>query len=281
MDYIELTVELTPRDPWADILVAELADLGFESFVETETGIQAYAPVQIGDVSSILKETCLENNAEITVDWTVTEIPHQNWNANWEASFDPVLVDSRLAIIAPFHQPDQFSDRDTIIIQPQMSFGTGHHQTTYLMSQFLMDLEPVPDRVLDMGTGTGVLAILAEKKGASHILAVDIEPWSVENTLENAARNQCTKIVGLVGDIDSITERDFGVILANINKNVLKRHLEHYARLLTNGGLLYLSGFFYSDVAELEEVAAQVGFVLEETREKETWASMKLKKQNV
>lgn len=278
MDYFELTIDIKPREPWADILVAELADFGFESFVETETGIQAYAPVQIGDVSSILKETCIHENAEIEVSWNLSEIPHQNWNATWEASFDPVLVDSRLAIIAPFHQAADFPNRELIVIQPQMSFGTGHHQTTYLMSQFLLDLHLLPERVLDMGTGTGVLAILAEKKGAKDILAVDIESWSVENTLENAARNSCSKIRGLLGDIDSIEEGNFGVILANINKNVLKRHMPDYAKLCSNNGLLYLSGFFTSDVAELEQTAKSVGFELVETRDKETWASMKLQK---
>lgn len=278
MDYFELTVNIEPRDPWSDILIAELAEFGFESFVETDFGIQAYAPVQIGDVSSILKETCIHDNAEIQVNWKLEEIPHQNWNASWEESFDPVLVDSRLAIIAPFHDASDFPDRDIIVIQPQMSFGTGHHQTTYLMSQFLLDLHLLPERVLDMGTGTGVLAILAEKKGAEDILAVDIESWSVENTLENAARNGCTKIRGLLGDIDSIEEKDFGVILANINKNVLKRHLPDYAKLCSNKGLLFLSGFFTSDVSELEDVAKKAGFELVEVREKETWASMKLKK---
>ncbi|TSJ41251.1 50S ribosomal protein L11 methyltransferase [Fluviicola chungangensis] len=278
MDYFELTVNIEPREPWADILVAELAELGFESFVETESGIQAYAPVQIGDVSSILKETCIHNNSEINMDWKLEKIPHQNWNATWEESFDPVLVDSRLAIIAPFHNANDFPERELIVIQPQMSFGTGHHQTTYLMSQFLLDLHLLPERLLDMGTGTGVLAILAEKKGAKDILAVDIESWSVENTLENAARNGCSKIRGLLGDIDSIKENDFGVILANINKNVLKRHLPDYAKLCSDNGLLYLSGFFTSDVSELEEAAQKVGFQLEEVRDKETWASMKLKK---
>ncbi|MNJ85265.1 Ribosomal protein L11 methyltransferase [compost metagenome] len=278
MDYFELTIDIKPREPWADILVAELADFGFESFVETKTGIQAYAPVQIGDVSSILKETCIHENAEIEVSWNLSEIPHQNWNATWEASFDPVLVDSRLAIIAPFHQAADFPNRELIVIQPQMSFGTGHHQTTYLMSQFLLDLHLLPERVLDMGTGTGVLAILAEKKGAKDILAVDIESWSVENTLENATRNSCSKIRGLLGDIDSIQEGNFGVILANINKNVLKRHMPDYAKLCSNNGLLYLSGFFTSDVAELEQAAKSVGFELVETRDKETWASMKLQK---
>lgn len=278
MDYIELTLDITPREPWADILIAELAEFGFESFVETETGIQAYAPVQICDVSSILKETSIHDNNDIEVKWHVAEIPHQNWNATWEASFEPVLVDSRLAIIAPFHQAEDFPGRELIVIQPQMSFGTGHHQTTYLMSQFLLDLHLLPERILDMGTGTGVLAILAEKKGAKDILAVDIESWSVENTLENAARNSCTHIRGLLGDIDSIEEGNFGVILANINKNVLKRHLPDYAKLCSDGGLLYLSGFFTSDVPELEQAAKNVGFELVETRDKETWASMKLQK---
>ena len=278
MDYFELTINIKPREPWADILVAELAEFGFESFVETETGIQAYAPVQIGDVSSILKETCIHDNPEIEANWHLSEIPHQNWNATWEASFEPVLVDSRLAIIAPFHDEKDFPNRELIVIQPQMSFGTGHHQTTYLMSQFLLDLHLLPERVLDMGAGTGVLAILAEKKGAKDILAVDIESWSVENTLENAARNSCSKIRGLLGDIDSIREGNFGVILANINKNVLKRHMPDYAKLCSDGGLLYLSGFFTSDVAELEQVAENAGFKLLETRDKETWASMKLQK---
>lgn len=281
MDYFELTVNIEPRDPWSDILVAELAESGFESFVETESGIQAYAPIQIGDVSTILKETCIHDNPEIRVDWKLEEIPHQNWNATWEESFDPVLVDSRLAIIAPFHDAGEFPNRELIVIQPQMSFGTGHHQTTYLMSQFVLDLHLLPERLLDMGTGTGVLAILAEKKGAQDILAVDIESWSVENTLENAARNGCTKIRGLLGDIDLIEEKDFGVILANINKNVLKRHLPDYAKLCSDNGLLFLSGFFTSDVSELEEAAKKVGFELIEVRDKETWASMKLKKVEV
>jgi ribosomal protein L11 methyltransferase len=146
------------------------------------------------------------------------------------------------------------------------------------MSQFLLDLHLLPEKVLDMGTGTGVLAILAEKHGAGDILAVDIESWSVENTLDNAARNSCTKIRGLLGDIDSIEEKDFGVILANINKNVLKRHLPDYAKLCAANGLLYLSGFFTSDVSELEDAAKEAGFELLEVRDKETWASMKLKK---
>lgn len=276
MDYIELTINLSPRNPWAEILIAELADLGFESFIETENGLQAYAPETIGNIAALLEETSLNNNEELTSEVETKLIPHQNWNAQWEADFEPVVVDERLVILAPFHDQASFKNDLKIIIQPQMSFGTGHHQTTFLMSQYLLDLPEVPKKVLDMGTGTGVLAILAEKRGANEILAVDIEPWSVENSAENALRNHCQHIQALEGDIDAIVGAKFGVILANINKNVLKAHLPHYASLLDKNGLLYLSGFFTSDVEELTTCADAVGFVLEEVREKETWASMKL-----
>ena len=199
MDYFELTVNMEPRDPWSDILVAELAELGFESFVETDQGIQAYAPIQIGDVSSILKETCIHNNEEIRVDWKLEEIPHQNWNAVWEESFDPVLVDSRLAIIAPFHDPNDFPNRELIVIQPQMSFGTGHHQTTYLMSQFLLDLHLLPERVLDMGTGTGVLAILAEKKGKyREVLVIGILLFIISYLLMGFSSSSIIFCIGVV-----------------------------------------------------------------------------------
>lgn len=278
MDYIELTVDLTPRDPWAEVLIAELAGLGFESFVETETGIQAFAPVTIGSVDAVMAETSLFDNEAVTFTQKAAVIAHQNWNAQWEADFEPVEVDNRLAILAPFHDAMPYAGREQIIIQPQMSFGTGHHQTTYLMSQFLLDMETIPAKVLDMGTGTGVLAILAEKKGASDILAIDIEPWSVENTVENAERNGCTKIRTATGDIDLVTETDFGLILANINKNVLKSHLPAYYRALQTGGMLLLSGFFVTDADELIQLGTTLGFEHVETVEKETWAALKLVK---
>jgi ribosomal protein L11 methyltransferase len=280
MDYIEVTINLTPRMPWSDILIAELADLGFESFVETATGIQAYAPESIGNVAAILQQTSLAATNEVTVETTTAVIAHQNWNAQWEADFEPVIVDDRLAILAPFHDESAFQNQHKIIIQPQMSFGTGHHQTTFLMSQFLMDLEPVPQHILDMGTGTGVLAILAEKRGCSGIVAVDIESWSVENTKENAVRNQCSHITALEGDVDCLTGMKFDMILANINKNILKAHLPAYADLLEENGLLYLSGFFFSDVTELTAEAAKSNFTVLEVREKETWAAIKLQKNN-
>jgi ribosomal protein L11 methyltransferase len=276
MDYLELTIALQPRDPWAEVLVAELSELGFESFVDTESGIQAYAPVQTGISEKLVEQTSLSDHPEVRMSVSSAVIPHQNWNARWEADFEAVEVGTRLVILAPFHDQDAFPGRERIIIQPQMSFGTGHHQTTYLMSQYLLDLPEMPAKVLDMGTGTGILAILAEKKGAADILAVDIEPWSVENTSENAARNGCTKIRTLTGDIDSVTDRGFGLIVANINKNVLKSHTPHYSEMLLPGGVLLLSGFFVSDVSELTELVSKFGFEHIQTLEKETWAALKL-----
>lgn len=276
MDYIEVTIDMQPRDPWAEVLIAELAELGFESFVETTTGIQAFAPVTIGSVDELLATTSLQLNSEVAFTKTETIIPHQNWNAQWEADFEPVEVDNRLVILAPFHDASVYSGREQIIIQPQMSFGTGHHQTTYLMSQYLLDMDTVPAKVLDMGTGTGVLAILAEKRGATDILAIDIEPWSVENTIENAARNGCKHIRTATGDSDLITETDFGLILANINKNILKRQLPIYHGALVQNGMLLLSGFFVTDAAEMIALGEELGFEHIETLEKETWAAVKL-----
>lgn len=278
MDYIELTVDFTPRNPWAEIAVSQLAELGFDSFVDTETGIQAYGPADQVDLNQVQTETLLANEMEeVTVTWTQTLIPHQNWNAVWEADFQPVFVEDQLTILAPFHDQERVKGMP-IIIQPQMSFGTGHHQTTWMMSKALLEMETVPDRVLDMGTGTGVLAILAEKRGAKEILAIDIEDWSVENTIENAARNQCTNITALCGDIDLVAGKQFGLILANINKNVLKAHLSHYATCLIQGGTLFLSGFFVSDVDELVDFARPLGLEKVRHLEKETWAAIELKR---
>lgn len=281
MEYLEVNISLDPRNPWADILVAELAELGYESFVETETGISAYAPESIGEPQAHLEQTSVYNNPEVQVELHINRIPHQNWNALWEADFKPVVVSDQLAILAPFHELENFSQPLKIIIQPQMSFGTGHHQTTFLMSEFLLEASEMKDPVLDMGTGTGVLAILAEKLGSKEIVAVDIEPWSAENTEENAGRNNCGHISALCGDINVVPRKDYGLILANINKNVLKAHLPHYAELAAPGAHLYLSGFFASDAPEMIAHAAEAGFSHLKTKELETWAALQFKREEL
>ena len=278
MDYLEVSIALTPRNPWTEILTAELADNGFESFVETEEGILAYAQVELVDVNSPLKNTFLEENqTDVSVVIETKIIPQQNWNAVWESDFQPVEVEDYLTIVAPFH--DRTKAKGMIIeILPKMSFGTGHHQTTWMMSKALFELEQIPAEVLDMGTGTGVLAFVAERLGAKYVVAVDIEDWSVENTLENAERNNCKSIEAICGDVDVLNGRTFGLILANINKNVLKAHMSSYAEMLEQNGTLLLSGFFDSDVEELVTFAEQFGLMKRRVLNKDNWAAIELKK---
>lgn len=275
MDTIELHIKLSPVNPWGDILIAQLADLGFDSFVNTDDGIMAYGSAEL-NVDEIIKQTCLSENPEgLSFDTSFKVIEHQNWNATWEENFDPVYVEAYASILAPFH--DKTSATGMIAeIQPQMSFGTGHHQTTWMMTKAIFELEKMPDRVLDMGTGTGVLAIFAEKLGADRILAIDIEDWSAENAAENAVRNQCTKIESVCGDIDKVGEEKFGLIIANINKNVLKAHMESYARALEDNGTLLLSGFFNTDVKELVDYANSFNLSFVKTFNKDEWAAIQL-----
>lgn len=279
MDYLELTLKIEPRDPWTEIIMVNLAENGYESFVETDDGFQAFAQIKDIDPDNPLKNTLLENNISgLNFEFEKRIIPQQNWNAKWEADFQPVEVENYLTILAPFHDKEN-STGMLVEILPKMSFGTGHHQTTWMMSKALFELDEIPEKVLDMGTGTGVLAIIAEKLGAQKITAVDIEDWSVENTIENAERNQCSKIESICGDIDLLEGEKFGLILANINKNVLKIHLPFYAKMLDPKGILLLSGFFDSDVDEMVTFANQFGLNKIRILNKDNWAAIELTKQ--
>jgi ribosomal protein L11 methyltransferase len=278
MDYSEYRLCPIPFEPWNEILVASLSDVGFESFMEEENELLAYITTQNEDVSLI--HTLLSSfsgKKELELTYIRTNIEHQNWNALWEADFEPVYVDDSLSIVAPFH--GAAARRNHVIeIDPKMSFGTGHHQTTFLMCQQILSLELVDKLVLDMGTGTGVLAILAEQLGAREIIAIDIESWSVENTKWNAQQNGCTQIVAIEGGASLIPLVNFDFIFANINKNILKEQLPIYSQVLTQGGTLLLSGFFNSDVAELVTVAEQFNLFSVSVHEKESWALIKLQK---
>jgi len=278
MEYIEYQFYPVPFEPWNEIIVACLAEIGFESFMEEEQSVKAY--VQSGLLEEDALNTLLHNWSdidELEIKWTHQRIAQQNWNAKWEADFVPVYIEDKLSIVAPFH--DASARRNRVIeIEPKMSFGTGHHQTTYLVCQKMFDLAFDDKLVLDMGTGTGVLAILAEQLGAKKIIAIDIEPWSIENTMLNASRNSCIAIEGIIGGVGEIPELKYDFILANINKNVLKAQLPRYAQLLTMDGDLLLSGFFKTDVPELETLAIELGFTLISIEEKETWALMHLNK---
>jgi ribosomal protein L11 methyltransferase len=278
MDYSEYRLCPIPFEPWNEILVASLSDVGFESFMEEKNELLAYISAQNEEVSlihTLLSSFSDKKDLELT--YVRTNIEHQNWNALWEADFEPVYVDDHLSIVAPFHGVDARRNR-VIEIDPKMSFGTGHHQTTFLMCQQILSLELVDKLVLDMGTGTGVLAILAEQLGAREIIAIDIESWSVENTKWNAERNGCTKIVAIEGGASLIPLLIFDFVFANINKNILKDQLPIYSQVLTEGGTLLLSGFFTSDVTELLAAAEQLNLFSVSIHEKEAWAIIKLQK---
>ncbi len=276
---IELNIEVSPREPWTEILISQLSEIGFDSFMETEQGVLAYCNEDEFDYEKLLFETILGLESEdFNSTISIEKIPHQNWNALWESDFHPVFVEDKLTIIAPFHDQNVVKGMQ-IIIQPQMSFGTGHHQTTWMMTKAMMEFKPFPNRVLDMGTGTGVLAILAEKLGAKEIVAIDIEPWSVENTIENLERNSCFNTKSQCGNIELIDGMEFDIVLANINKNVLKAHMPSYSTHLKQGGILIISGFFETDVEELMDVASKESLKFVKKYTKETWAAVQFIKQ--
>lgn len=278
-DYYEFSFHLAPYEPWNEIITAYLANTGFESFVDENPILKAYIPSEnliSEDIDSIILRLAAEDDL-IEFKYSYVEIKKQNWNALWESQFEPVYVNDKLLIKAPFHTGLNFNGL-IVEIEPKMSFGTGHHQTTFLMCQEMMAMNLKGKSILDMGAGTGVLSILAEKLGADYIEAVEIESWSAENCAENATRNECSKIVSLFGDYDIVTNREFEVILANINKNVLKSQLAFYASKLKFKGLLLLSGFFTTDNEELVHLAKNEGLDFVTSKSKENWSLLKFTK---
>lgn len=275
MNYIKVDFTIRPPEPFRDILIASLSEAGFESFMETETGLQAFIPESSFD-SSFPDQLELLKGDLAAVSYQVETIAEQNWNAVWESDFHPIEVGDKCRIRAPFH-----ASRDVpyeIIVAPKMSFGTGHHETTWLMMKQMLDLEIAGKSVLDMGTGTGVLAILAAKMGAAEVVAIDNDSHAFENAIENVALNQPVDIAVEKGAADQINGRTFQVILANINKNVLLHDMQTFTDALEKEGKLLLSGFFESDVTDLVRKAETCGLRLHRKSEKNHWAVLELQK---
>ena len=270
--YIEYNFSISPLQPAADILIAELGEAGFESFVENETGIQAYIQKKEW-FSDILKEIEVLRNSRFKIEHVFKEIEQENWNATWEQNFNPITVGDKCEVRAPFHvKSDVAYD---IIIEPKMSFGTGHHETTHMMLQFILDNDFEGKAVLDMGSGTGVLAILAEMKGAKSLDAIDIDNWCYLNAKENVERNSCQHIRVYEGDSSLLKNQKYDVILANINRNILLEDIPVYVKCLNSNGQLFLSGFYKKDIANITEICTDNGLVLEKNLEKNNWVAVK------
>lgn len=255
-----------------EILIAELGALGFESFTENDKGLIAY--IQKKDwKSGILDEVQLLQSDEVEITFEIEEIEQVNWNSEWEKNFEAIQVDKLVSIRAPFHENPHL--KYDIIIEPKMSFGTGHHETTHLMIQHLIDLNLKDKTVLDMGCGTGILAIFAEMKGAIQLDAIDIDNWCYENSLENVQRNKCANIQVFEGDASLIKNKKYDLIIANINRNILLKDIGKYAKSLNPKGTLILSGFYLEDIPIINDVAQKNQLQLEKQLEKNNWVGLK------
>ena len=272
--YIEYNFTIEPRDPAAEILIAELGLFGFESFVETETGLLAYIPSEEHS-EDVINEIQILKSDEFIVEYSVKTIEQINWNEEWEKNFTPINVDNKVYVRAPFHDASTMDYE--IVIEPKMSFGTGHHETTHMMIQHLLDLDLTHKSVLDMGCGTGILAIFAAMKNARPIDAIDIDEWCVENTNENIEKNNCEFISVFLGDAHLLKNQKYDIIIANINRNILLQDLPAYKRCLNNNGILLLSGFYTEDEPLLQSKAKELEFEFLKKLERNNWLSLQFR----
>lgn len=267
--YLEVTVRLSPLIPWREVMIAEMGSVGFEGFEETSSGFKAYIPKNEYREKSF-KQIAVFSQDGLSIDWNTSDIAPENWNSAWEQNFTPTRIGDRCVIRADFHPPERAEFE--LIITPKMSFGTGHHETTQLMVLLLLETDCHQKSIVDMGTGTGVLAILSEKKGATNILAIDNDPWCIENTLENIATNQCKNIRTKLTDQLSETLL-FDSVLANINRNILLEQMDAYAKALKPEGNLLLSGFYVEDLGIIRSKCESLGFRFIRNFEKNQWVA--------
>lgn len=270
--YIEVAAKVAPLEPFRDIFIAQLGAIGFESFSETSDGFQAYIIKEDFDQVE-LDAALVWDGVECT--YALKEIEQVNWNEEWEKNFDPIEVDGKVYIRAPFHAEREGFEYP-MLIEPKMSFGTGHHQTTHMMIQWLLETDTTGKTVLDMGCGTGILSILAGMRGASHVHGIDIDTWCIENTLENAERNSI-EMSAEVGGADALSAT-YDVICANINLNVLLADMHSYVKALNSGGTIFFSGFYEENIPALREAAEKAGLKYEGVKSREQWRSLKMTK---
>lgn len=275
MQYLEVTFTVNPVSETAnDIIAALAAELGFESFVESEQGTIGYVPINQYDEQALNEALADFPMPDTKVTFTTCEMEDKNWNEEWEKHFfEPIVVDSRCVIHSTFHKDYPKADFD-IIINPQMAFGTGHHQTTRLIISYLLDIELNGKTVLDMGCGTSILAILASMRGAKALTAIDIDEWCVNNSIDNLALNNINNIKVFQGDASSLaSEGPFDVIIANINRNILLADMQYYVARMNQGGEIYFSGFYESDLPMIQAEAERLGLRYISHRVEKDWTA--------
>lgn len=286
MYYIKLSISLSLNQKWeeedfwiADIFKDSLISLGFDSFVDNEKGFEAYCSQEKYSLDKV--KDCAEENLGfvqgLEISYSEEKIEQKDWNAEWEKDYSSVRF-SDFCVVRPEFNPKQEGVKYDIIINPKMSFGTAHHQTTSLIIDFISKEDIAGKRVMDMGCGTGVFAILAMKMGASYAKAIDIDVWAAENAKENVKKNS-VEVDVLLGDANLLDENEkFDVFFANINRNILLADMETYSKSIKEGGVLFLSGFYLQDVEILETECKLYGFELTNVETKDNWAAMRLVK---
>ncbi|TAE39493.1 MAG: 50S ribosomal protein L11 methyltransferase [Runella slithyformis] len=259
-----------------DIIIAELGELGYESFVETDSGFLAYIQQDMFDEAALLD---LQTQYQDTVPlaYATQEIAPKNWNEEWERNYEPIEVAGRVRVRASYHAPNPSFEYD-LVIDPKMSFGTGHHETTTLVMAQQLHLNHAGKSVLDVGAGTGILAILAEKLGATQLTAFDIEEWAYHNAVENCAVNDCRYIAVFQGTIANCPVGLYDIVLANINRNILLQEIPTYNQFLKTGGTLIVSGFYERDMTDITQKAAEVGLKVVTQQTLNQWATIRFEK---
>ena len=278
MFYAELTFHITPYvEDIADALIAALGEIGYDSFSYTDDGFQAYIPADSYNPDEVNHLPVLAFLREhYTITYEVANIQNQDWNRLWEESFSPIVVKDRVLVRASFHPTIPGIEHD-IVIDPKMSFGTGHHATTALMIETILDFKPsfAGKTVLDMGCGTGILSLMASQAGAAAVTGIDIDEWAYTNAMENMKTNGISNIKVLIGDASLLDGGEtYDIILANINRNILLNDMPRYVAVLRPGGILVMSGFYTRDIPLLQEKAATLGLALDSRKTKDDWAAV-------
>ncbi|GAB2691309.1 50S ribosomal protein L11 methyltransferase [Mucilaginibacter koreensis] len=278
MNYYELLFTLiTPEDYQRDLLINELAALGFDTFEETDLGFKAYVPADVFNQAAV-EETLKSYHEQFTFSYEVNLIPQKNWNEVWESNFEPIQIGDQVWVRATFHEAKPAFPYE-IVIDPKMAFGTGHHQTTAMMMALMLENDFAGKEVLDMGCGTGILAILAAKLKAGRIVAIDYDQVCYDSTIENALLNQVNNITALCGSKEAIPNEQYDIILANINRNILLDQMERYNEALKEGGEIYFSGFYETpDLEIITDEARKYGLKYITHKKMKDWVAAKFVK---